>query len=203
LLCLCFVLSIAWWRDILATSWDFHLYQSAKVIAETITERNSEAGITEFRFDTNGPLEQVTLAPSIGKCVCFFVLFETKVGRGRGVVFLSPTDDSGQEWKAFILYTSLQELKGYEEKKGATRPRGVDHGQHINRKTWLDKRIELQNMQGLEPVVLVIGAGHSGLNIAARLGMLDILTLVIDKNERVGDNWRKRYKSYTSHLIFF
>ena len=54
----------------------------------------------------------------------------------------------------------------------------------------------MENMEGVEPTVLVIGSGHSGLNIAARLGMLGITTLVIDKNERVGDNWRKRYKSY-------
>lgn len=37
------------------------------------------------------------------------------------------------------------------------------------------------------------GAGHSGLVAAARLKMIGIPTLIIDKHERVGDNWRKRY----------
>lgn len=60
--------------------------------------------------------------------------------------------------------------------------------------TWLDKREMMQNMEGVEPTVLVVGSGHSGLNIAARLGMLDIPTVIIERNERVGDNWRKRYK---------
>src|SRR6202044_684151 len=89
-----------------------------------------------------------------------------------------------------------QELKGHEERKGNTRPRGVNHGEQGDRKIWLVRRSQLQNMEGVEPTVLVIGSGQGGLNIAARLGMLDIPTLIIDKNERVGDNWRKRYKTY-------
>jgi cation diffusion facilitator CzcD-associated flavoprotein CzcO len=53
-------------------------------------------------------------------------------------------------------------------------------------------------MEGVEPTVLVIGTGQGGLNIAARLGQWNILTLIIDKNERVGDDWRKRYKTYVT-----
>ena len=39
-----------------------------------------------------------------------------------------------------------------------------------------------------DPTVLIVGAGHSGLELAAHLGQLDVSTLVIDKNPRVGDN---------------
>jgi cation diffusion facilitator CzcD-associated flavoprotein CzcO len=42
--------------------------------------------------------------------------------------------------------------------------------------------------------LIVVGAGQGGLVTAARLKMLGIPTLVIDKNERIGDNWRKRYR---------
>lgn len=41
-----------------------------------------------------------------------------------------------------------------------------------------------------DPSVLVIGAGHSGLDTAAQLRHLGVSTLVVDKNARVGDNVR-------------
>ena len=39
----------------------------------------------------------------------------------------------------------------------------------------------------------MVGGGQAGLAVAARLGQLEIETLVIDKHDRIGDNWRKRY----------
>ena len=50
-----------------------------------------------------------------------------------------------------------------------------------------------------EPEVIVVGSGQAGLSIAARLKQQDIDTLIIDKNERVGDNWRNRYHSLKLH----
>jgi cation diffusion facilitator CzcD-associated flavoprotein CzcO len=35
--------------------------------------------------------------------------------------------------------------------------------------------------------VLVIGAGHSGLEIAARLKYIGVPTLIVDRKSRVGD----------------
>src|SRR5689334_9986 len=43
------------------------------------------------------------------------------------------------------------------------------------------------------------GAGQAGLTAAARLKMLGIETLAIDENDRVGDNWRKRYHQLVLH----
>jgi hypothetical protein len=185
------------WRDILALSWSFQTYHTANSVEKMVAKNNTDAvGLSNFRLDPDKTVFQATPAPALGECIFAYFLFDTKLGRGRGVFNLRPVYASGKEWKAFTLFTSLQELKGYEERKGSTRPKGFDS---TDTKTWLDKRIEMQNMESVEPVVLVIGAGHSGLNIAARLGMLDIPTLIIEKNERVGDNWRKRYKTYVEH----
>ncbi|KAG7285001.1 hypothetical protein NEMBOFW57_009619 [Staphylotrichum longicolle] len=52
---------------------------------------------------------------------------------------------------------------------------------------------------GLRPLGGVQGAGQAGLSVAARLKMLGIPTLVIDRNEAVGDNWRKRYRQLVLH----
>ena len=50
-----------------------------------------------------------------------------------------------------------------------------------------------------DPTVLVIGGGQSGLCIAARLKQLNVDTLIVDREERIGDNWRKRYHALTLH----
>jgi hypothetical protein len=188
------MLTSGWWRDVLAMSWEFHTYQSANAIKDMIERNNTDdIGLTNFRIDSTKPVMILSPSPAVGECIFAYFLFETKLGNGKGIVNLTPADDSGHQWKAFTFYTSLQELKGHEEKIGSTRPRGVEEG---DKETWLDKRKKLENMQGIEPAVLVVGSGHSGLNIAARLGMLNITTLVVERNERVGDNWRKRYESY-------
>jgi hypothetical protein len=149
--------------------------------------------LSNFRLDPSKTVIEAAPSPAIGVCIFAEFLFETNVGRGKGIVNLTATDGSGQHWKAFTFYTSLQELKGHEERQGSTRPKGIDHD---DTQTWLEKREKMENMDGVEPTVLVVGSGHSGLNIAARMGMVDIPTLIIERNERVGDNWRKRYKTY-------
>jgi cation diffusion facilitator CzcD-associated flavoprotein CzcO len=45
----------------------------------------------------------------------------------------------------------------------------------------------------------VVGGGQAGLSIAARLKQLHIDTLIVDREARIGDNWRKRYHALTLH----
>lgn len=39
----------------------------------------------------------------------------------------------------------------------------------------------------------LVGAGHNGLATAAVLRSFGVTSLCVDKFERIGDNWRKRY----------
>src|SRR6202012_5058781 len=50
-----------------------------------------------------------------------------------------------------------------------------------------------------DPAVLVVGAGQAGLSIAARLGQLQVDTLIVDRERRIGDNWRNRYHALVLH----
>jgi cation diffusion facilitator CzcD-associated flavoprotein CzcO len=45
----------------------------------------------------------------------------------------------------------------------------------------------------------LVGAGQTGLHIAARFKQMGISTLVIEQNARIGDNWRKRYPTLSLH----
>lgn len=45
-----------------------------------------------------------------------------------------------------------------------------------------------------------VGAGHNGLSSAARLQALGVKVLVIDREQRIGDNWRLRYEALSLHF---
>ena len=44
-----------------------------------------------------------------------------------------------------------------------------------------------------------VGAGQTGLQVAARFKQMQISALVIDRDARIGDMWRKRYPSLVLH----
>jgi putative flavoprotein involved in K+ transport len=123
-----------------------------------------------------------------------WIEFETATGRGKGHLRLK---DEG----AWTLLTSLRELKGFEEPRGEARPKGVHHGAIERRKSWADER-ELEAVQlGYErqPYVVIIGGGQGGIALGARLRQLGVPALVVERNDRAGDSWRKRYKSLCLH----
>lgn len=51
----------------------------------------------------------------------------------------------------------------------------------------------------MEANCVPIGAGQGGLTVAARLKQLGVNTLIIDRNPRIGDNWRNRYHQLVLH----
>jgi lactate dehydrogenase-like 2-hydroxyacid dehydrogenase len=102
--------------------------------------------------------------------------------------------------RAWILLTSLQSLRGHEEASNACGSQGKDYyNRDFGAENWEDKRQRARRYAGHDPAVLVVGAGQAGLSIAARLGQLGVDTLIIDREARVGDNWRQRYHSLTLH----
>ncbi|MGZ5667825.1 MAG: flavin-containing monooxygenase [Burkholderiales bacterium] len=121
--------------------------------------------------------------------------FETEVGRGFGVVRLLAREPS----RAFQLMTGLHELKGFEEKIGKRRPTGEAFSRNFGGTNWKEQRIASQAYADREPVVLIAGGGQAGLSLAATLGRIGVDTLVVDRFERVGDCWRKRYHSLALH----
>ena len=123
-----------------------------------------------------------------------WITFETGVARGKGHVRLRGD-------KAWTLLTTMVELKGHEEKKGPTRENGVEHGADRDRKTWLERRTQEEAELGYsrQPYCVIVGGGQGGIGLGARMKRLGVPTIIIEKNERPGDSWRKRYKSLCLH----
>lgn len=149
-------LSESYWRDQLCLSWDFHCLQGPEKIHSLFAKSKEGARITSVGLDTTTALRSPSIS-TLGEAhvVRSFLTIETDAGNGKGVVHLA--NENGK-WKAFTLFTFLEELKGHEEVTGKRRPNGVEHGEHNSRKNWRDRRIEEEEFDGdEEPTVLIIG----------------------------------------------
>ncbi|KAL4938446.1 hypothetical protein BDV06DRAFT_215087 [Aspergillus oleicola] len=190
-------LADGYWRDHLCLAWDVHTAKGHESIASYLDANPCALKIdidrsTDFRSPTACALD------GLGNChgIQFFITIDVEFGRGRGIVRL--TEENG-DWKIFTLFSSLVELKGHEEPMNGRRSKGVEHGGQPDRKNWKDRRVADASFEEKEPAVLIIGAGQGGLTAAARLKMLNVDTLVIDENNKIGDNWRKRYHQLVLH----
>lgn len=182
------------WRDLLAFTWDLTPQLGMDQIAAAMVNAQPVVKAHDFVIAENRTPPRRTRRHGIDVIEAIFD-FETTVGRGNGVIRLL----ADQPAKAWVLLTALDSLKGFEEKTGRLQPKGEPYSRDFGGGNWLDQRTKHQAYLDRDPVVLVVGGGQAGLSIAARLGQLDIDTLVVDKHERIGDNWRKRYHSLALH----
>jgi cation diffusion facilitator CzcD-associated flavoprotein CzcO len=186
------------WRDVLALTWQFTTINGADAI---LSKLRAHAGPTQpagFAIDPDRTApRRVTRAGT--QAIEAIFKFETTQGRGSGILRLIPDADDGDTLKAWTLLTSLDELKGYEEQLGTARPRGQSYSRDFRGPNWLDLRKSVAGYADRDPVVLVVGGGQAGLSIAARCKQLNLDTLIVDREARVGDNWRNRYHALTLH----
>ncbi|UPK76846.1 NAD(P)/FAD-dependent oxidoreductase [Nocardioidaceae bacterium SCSIO 66511] len=176
----------SYWRDLIAFTWNIKTVEGPDEVGDMLGVSLGHVEPSDFRVSEE-PVESDGVIEA-------WIEFETGVGRGRGHLRLK--DDL-----AWTLLTTLYELKGYEEPKGRARPKGAEHGANRGRESWLERREREARELGYQqqPYVLVIGGGQGGIALGARLRQLDVPTIVIDKHERPGDQWRGRYKSLCLH----
>lgn len=181
-----------YWRDLLAFTWSITPVQGAEEIAALLVAKQATVNACGFAVaEGRTPPRRVQRA---GLNVIEGIFrFETDLGRGLGVVRLLA--DAPE--RAFQVMTSLQELKGFEEKIGGRRP--IGGFRNFGGANWKEQREAQQAYTDREPTVLVVGGGQAGLSLAATLGRIGVDALVVDRFERVGDCWRKRYHALTLH----
>jgi len=188
----------SYWRDVLALSWNLQTVNGADAILNELKARAADAAPSNFRIDPDRAApRRVTRAGTVSIEAIF--KFETAQGRGSGILRLIPDASDGNRPKAWTLLTALDELKGFEEPLGTSRPRGQSYSRDFRGPNWLDLRKLAAEYADRDPDVLVVGGGQAGLAIAARLKQLQVDTLIVDREPRIGDNWRKRYHALTLH----
>ena len=182
------------YRDMLAFSWTIRPDHGADSIAAFLISAQKTTGASGFALAEGRTPPRVVRRLGVEVFEAIF-RFETRTGRGFGVVRL-PTETPSQAW---VLMTSLDELKGHEEQIGPRRPSGDAYSRNFGGRNWLDQRNTAREFADRDPAVLVVGGGQNGLAVAACLGQLGVDTLVVDKYPRIGDNWRVRYHSLALH----
>ncbi|TVY46827.1 putative indole-3-pyruvate monooxygenase [Lachnellula occidentalis] len=170
----------SWWRDIVGLSWNITTKRGMSKISQYLQSQVSKSGFGKFDVIHQGVLQP--RLSDLGGLIWIEsgFTFETKAGTGRGILRLANTGP--QQWKAWIVHTTLEELSGFPEQ--SPQESSTAH--------------ETKDIQGRFASANT-RSGQSGLALAARLKALNVKTLTVDKALQIGDSWNNRYKSIKSH----
>ncbi|KPG96047.1 FAD-dependent oxidoreductase [Pseudomonas sp. RIT-PI-q] len=175
------------WRDLLLFSWNLVTLEGKPAIRDMLETRLDQTRPERWKLEGEATLNNGVLEG--------WISLETNAARGKGYVRL-------KEGLCWTLLTTMRELKGFEEPRGRRRPMGANHGHaHADKRNWLERRRDEEASLGIttQPYCLIVGGGQGGLGLAARLKRMGVPTLIVDKAERPGDQWRGRYKSLCLH----
>ncbi|NDW01436.1 NAD(P)/FAD-dependent oxidoreductase [Salipiger sp. PrR002] len=178
----------SYWRDLISVSWNLKTVEGPAGVADMLGEQLTQTRPGNFQIQPGEvPSED-------GGVITAWITFETAAGRGWGLMRLK--DD-----RIWTFLTALQELKGFEENRGTRRPMGAEHGAQKNRSSWKERREAEEASLGYDtqPYTVIVGGGQGGIALGARLRQLGVPTIVLDKHDRPGDQWRSRYKSLCLH----
>lgn len=175
-----------YWRDLLTFTWNIKTMEgrpAIRAMLETTLGRTRPAG---WRLIGEATEED-------GIVLAWFT-FETALARGRGILRL-------RGGRCRTLLTAMQDLKGFEEPLGPTRPQGLVHQADRNRRTWSEERRAESESLGFteQPYVVVVGGGQGGIALGARLKQHGVSAVILEKNARAGDSWRHRYRTLVLH----
>ena len=174
-----------YWRDLVSFTWNIKTAEGREAIRESLAATVPAAKPSAWK---------ITEASEADGVVDAWLTFETETARGLGHLRL-------KNGKCWTLLTTMTELKGFEEKRGASRESGVAHGALENRETWIENRRRENAEFGdkTQPYCVIVGGGQGGIALAARLRRLEVPVVVLEKNPRAGDSWRNRYRSLCLH----
>ncbi|EJT97537.1 FAD/NADP-binding domain-containing protein [Dacryopinax primogenitus] len=178
------------WRDMLALTWDFRTFKGTERIKEFLYDRLQGAELSSLKLSNDFPPNLEQPWEDVTWLIITFT-FSTKVGTGTGIARLVYDHKAGA-WQAYTIYTTLWGLHGVSEALGSNRLMQPNHGQWISS---LAKALEFEK----DPEVLIFGAGQAGLDVSARLKMMGVSVLCVERNARVGDQWRGRYEALCLH----
>lgn len=179
----------SYWRDFVSFTWNLITLEEKSQIRKMLESRLEDVNPQKWVLDENPPA-QLDEGVSQG-----FIRFDTRVGHGYGHIRV-------KNGRIFTLLTTMDDLKGHEEPGRLERPFGLVEGADaIAKPTWGERRKTEQAELGVsrQPYVLIVGGGHAGIILGARLRQWGVPTLIVDSNERPGDNWRKRYRTLQLH----
>jgi cation diffusion facilitator CzcD-associated flavoprotein CzcO len=187
------------WRDLLAFTWHISTVSGPDDISTALADSADDLEPQSFSIDYDAAPPRMVMRGGRQDVLETIFRFTTKTGQCSGVLRMIADEADAGRLKAWTILTALDEISGFEESIGTARPTGEAYSRDFKGPNWLDRRNIAIAYEDRDPEVLVVGGGQAGLSIAARLTQLGVDTLIVDKEERVGDNWRKRYHALVLH----
>ncbi|KAJ4485732.1 FAD/NAD-P-binding domain-containing protein [Lentinula aciculospora] len=179
-----------WLRDILVFTWNNRsLFGTSNIVAYLEGTLKKDT-LSDFKLNDEPHLAPI-YSQSSPKAVSSGFTFRTPIALGQGFVNFSQ-DETGT-WKALTALMMIKDLIGHEE---SGPEEGVYEG---HTRSWVDVNEERRKAVEDNPHVLILGGGQTGLNVAARFHQMKIPSIVLEREDRIGDNWRNRYPTLSLH----
>src|SRR6185437_12897249 len=128
----------SFWRDVLALSWNLQTINGREAILNELKAHAARSAPSHFRIAPGRAAPRRVRRAGTSSVEAIFT-FETAIGRGSGILRLIPDETDRNTLKAWTLLTALDELKGFEEQQGDTRPRGQAYSRDFRGPNWLDQ----------------------------------------------------------------
>lgn len=186
----------ACWRDTVVLTWDYRQAHGRGQLQELLWKVADEVKPTDFAIAEEWPAPGI-FGPGGVPLVEFFFTFETESGSGEAIVRATQGPESPYGFQCHQLHTRIKGLRAIGRPEA--HPTGHGFEPAHPKENWAQWRERVSSFADAEPEVLIVGGGHSGLMLAAHLDKLEVTNLIVDKNPRVGDNWRNRYHNLALH----
>jgi cation diffusion facilitator CzcD-associated flavoprotein CzcO len=199
-----------YWKDVEMLTWDIRALSGHENIKPMLIERLPKTGIRNLRISPQLPSTLETLGDDLSFILVHFEFdFEhgTGIGAARLSPFLAKTGSASEladaaSWQLFTIGTAIDTVKGWDAESGdkIRYEQAKVRDSTGNGRTYQELRQdECQGGDGIQPTVVIVGAGHTGLTMAARCKVLGIPHLVIEKESCAGYSWGSRYASLSLH----
>ncbi|TPX17884.1 uncharacterized protein E0L32_002985 [Thyridium curvatum] len=199
-----------YWKDVEMLTWDIRALAGHENIRPMLTERLAKTGIKNIRINPYMPPSLEKLGDDLS-FVLFHFEFAFAHGTGIGAARLSPfaakTGSAAEladvkSWKLYTIGTSIETVDGWDSENGdkVRYQHAKVHDPLRKARNYRQLREdEREYKDGSQPTVVIVGAGHTGLVLAARFKVLGIPHLIIEKEECAGYSWGSRYESLSLH----
>ena len=182
------------WRNLFGISWHFATFSGGEAVVRELLARAPGCGARDFAIDAAllAPRRAVVAGREVIEAV---IRFDTDNGPGVGAVRLLVAPGGGAQ--AWTLSTSLDFDRICTARAGARV--SISHVRDFAEADWLEQRRVRSAYRDRDPDVLVVGGGHAGISAAVEIQRLGLSALIVDREERIGDNWRLRYRGLKLH----
>jgi len=182
------------WRNIFGISWQLATFSGREPLCKALIQRGAEVHAADFQADTSvlAPRRAVVAGREVVEAV---ISFQTTNGPGIGSLRLICLP--GAPPQAWTMSTAPDFDRICDARSGKTA--SASSMRDFAGPDWLEQRRAEIAFEGREPDVLIVGGGHAGISAAVELKRIGLDALVIDREKRVGDNWRLRYRGLKLH----